>query len=290
MDANIEQIKNIENFDTLVLAGGGAKGILTLGALQYAFDNLCLNNIKNYIGTSAGAMICFLLCIGYTPIEIIVYICTHHLLERIQHFNILGMINGLGASSFVTIQEELERMTISKIGFLPTLKDIYNRYGKNLICCTYNITLNKTEYISYENNPDLPCIIALKMSSNLPLIFENFLYNGNLYIDGGIGDNFPIDIGDTIGEKVLGILINNNIEIFNNGSSDIDIIEYIYYLFFIPSMQSIESKINKVSNKCKIVRLSYEKIKFFTFNIESKIKLDMFSIGYNLMKIILENP
>ena len=81
MESNIFK-ENIElqNYDTLVLAGGGTKGILTLGALQYAFDNLFLTNVKNYIGTSAGAMICFLLCIGYKPIEIIVYICTHRLL------------------------------------------------------------------------------------------------------------------------------------------------------------------------------------------------------------------
>ena len=193
----------------------------------------------------------------------------------VQHFNILGMINGLGASSFVTIQEELEKITISKIGFLPTLKDIHDKFNKNLICCTYNITLNRTEYISYENNPDLPCIIALKMSSNLPLIFENFLYNGNLYIDGGIGDNFPIDIGDKIGKKILGIIINNNIEIFNNGSSDIDIIEYIYYLFFIPSMQSIEYKINRVSKKNAFITVDAfsnekEKKKISMWNLTAK--------------------
>ena len=54
-------------------------------------------------------------------------------------------------------------------------------------------------------------------------------------------------------------------------------------------MQSIEYKINRVSKKCKIVRLTYDKIKFFSFNIESKTKLDMFSNGYNTMKTFLEN-
>ena len=86
------------SYDTLVLSGGSTKGIIILGSLQYLYDNFYLSKIKNYIGTSSGAIICFLLAIGYTPIEIIVYICTHQLLEKIQHFNVVAMINGGGAS------------------------------------------------------------------------------------------------------------------------------------------------------------------------------------------------
>ena len=67
-------IKQIDNdnifldFDTIVLAGGSTKGLLTLGALQYAYDNNIIKNINTFIGTSAGAILCFLLIIGYTPI------------------------------------------------------------------------------------------------------------------------------------------------------------------------------------------------------------------------------
>jgi len=99
-----EETKSQEvNYDTLVLAGAGVKGILTLGALQCAYDNFLLRDIKIYIGTSSGAIICFLLAIGYTPIEIVVYICTNKLMEKLQHFNIVAMINGSGASSYTSI-------------------------------------------------------------------------------------------------------------------------------------------------------------------------------------------
>jgi len=135
-------------YDCLVLSGGSSKGIVSLGALQYAVDNFLLKNVKTYIGTSSGAMICYLLAIGYTPIEIIVYICTHQIMEKIQHFNVVGMINGSGASSFASIQEQLEKMTISKIGNLLTLKDLQIRFEKTLICVTHNLSTNQTEYLS----------------------------------------------------------------------------------------------------------------------------------------------
>lgn len=61
----------MNDFDTLVISGGSVNGISALGALQYLRDNEYLNNIKTYIGTSSGAFICYLLAIGYTPVEII---------------------------------------------------------------------------------------------------------------------------------------------------------------------------------------------------------------------------
>jgi predicted patatin/cPLA2 family phospholipase len=275
---------NIPNydFDTLVLSGGSSKGIMILGALQYAYDNFLLNKIDKYIGTSVGSIICFLLLIGYTPIEIMVYLCTHEILEKLQHFNIVAMINGNGALSYSGIYEQLEKMTIDKIGYLPTFKDIKEKYGKQLICATYNLTYNKTEYLSFENNPNLPCLIGIKMSSNLPLIFEKFKYNNNFYIDGGISDDFAIDIGDKMGDKILGIVITIDNNSFNSEGESI--LEYIYKLIFIPISQSMDSKINNASNNCKIIKLSYNKLKFFNFNVNSKEKLDIFSIGYENMK------
>ena len=269
-------------FDTLVLSGGSTKGIMILGALQYAHDNFLLK-INTYIGTSAGAMIGYLLAIGYTPVEIMTYICKNQLLEKMQHFNIVAMINGSGAISYNNIYEHFEKMTIDKIGFLPTFKDLYIKFNKKLICATYNITENITEYISHETYPELPCLIGLKMSSNLPLIFENYKYGNSFYIDGGISDNFPIDIADKIGNKILGLLICSHQENFNN-EPDAGFLEFIYKLMFIPISQIIEYKIKNASEKCQVIKLNCSKLKFFNFNINSKTKLDLFSQGYEQMK------
>jgi len=270
-------------YDTLVLSGGSSKGILTLGALQYCYDTYLLNKIETYVGTSSGAIISFLLIIGYSPIEIMVYICCNGLLEKMQHFNFVSMINGTGATSFVNIYEQLEKITIDKIGYIPTLLDLKVKYNKTLICTTYNLTKEKTEYMSHETHPNLPSLIALKMSSNLPLIFENFKYNSDFYVDGGVSDNFPIDVGVKIGKKVLGILLSSQ-DNFEKGP-DIGILEFIYKLLCIPISQNTEYKINQATGEnCKIIRLSYDKIKFFNFNIHSKEKLDIFSIGYEQMK------
>ena len=273
---------NIQNFDTLVLSGGSSKGILILGALQYAYDNFLLNDIDIYVGTSSGAIIGYLLAIGYTPLEIIVYICANQLMGKIVHFNIIGMINNQGASSYNTINETFEKMTIEKIGFYPTLKDLKEKFNKTLVCCTYNLTEKKPEYLSYETHPTLPCITALRMTSNLPLIFENFKYGNCFYADGGITDNFPIDIGDKLGKKILGCLLTAEEDNFNN--NDINILEFIYTLMFVPILQLEEMKLKNISEKCKIIKLNNSKYKFFNFDLNSTDKLELFSSGYQQMK------
>ena len=256
---------------------------MTLGALQYAFDNYLLKNINTYIGCSVGIMIGYLLAIGYTPIEIVVYICCNQLMEKMVHFNIVAMINNQGASSYNTINETFEKMTINKIGFYPTLKDLKDKFGKTLICSTYNLTEQKVEYLSPDTHPNLPCRTAIRMSSNLPLIFENFKYGNSLYIDGGICDNFPIDLGDKIGKKILGILITSETKNLNN-VNEMGVLEFIYLLMFVPISQIQEYKIKNVSEKCKIIKLHNDKLKFFNFDLNSKDKLDLFSSGYEQMK------
>ena len=141
-------------YDTLVLSGGSIQGISLLGALQYFKDQNILNNdIKNFIGTSVGSVLCYLLIIGYTPVEIIVYLCINfQLFEKLKCFDLINASRGEGATTFLHISEQLEKMTIEKTGRLFTLKDLENTFGKKLFCVSYNITKAATEIISDENN------------------------------------------------------------------------------------------------------------------------------------------
>lgn len=268
--------------DTLVLSGGSVNGISILGALQYVKDNNMIDNISNFIGTSAGAFACYLLAIGYSPVEIICYICTSGVLEKMKHFNLVAMINGQGASSFSQIQENLEKMTIDKIGQFLTLKDLKTKYGKNLICVTFNVTQGIAEYLSHENFPDLPCLTALRMSANLPFVFEPYKYMNDFYIDGGIVNNFAIDIAEQIGKNILGICLSyekmNKTDLSN-------FMQYMFKLMLVPIGYATKSKINSASSKCKILELDCgPDMNFFNFNISSKLKLELFSSGYSNAK------
>jgi NTE family protein len=270
-------------YDTLVLPGGGIKGLMILGALQYCYDNFILTDVINYVGTSSGAMTSYLLAIGYTPVDIVTYICCYQIMEKIQHFDLFAMINNLGATAFTPVSELLEKMTIDKIGYLPTLMDIKQQFNKNLVLVTYNLTTNSEEYLNYETHPSLPCLVALRMTANLPLVFENYKYNNNLFIDGGITNNFAIDQGEKIGTKVLGIYMNY---VHTPNSNNNNILEFIYKLMYIPIIQQQKNKLDKANlQKCSILNLSDSMtVKMFDFSISTTDKLELFSSGYRQVK------
>ena len=279
----LEPKKETTEYEALVLSGGSSQGIVTLGAIQYAYDNFLLKNVTTYAGTSSGAMICYLLIIGFTPVEIIVYICTNQLMEKMQHFNIVAMMQGRGATSYHQLQDHLEKMTINKLGYLPTMNDLYEKHGKALVCATHNLTEGCTEYISHETHPTVPCLTALRMSANLPLVFESYKYGNSFYVDGGVSDNFPIHFRDIPKQRTLGILLGPEKTGFE-GKPETNTLEFIYKLMFVPVHQATEHKIQEASDSCRIVRLAYDKVRFFDFSVNSKDKLDMFTSGYQQME------
>ncbi len=266
-----------EYYDTIVLSGGSIKTISMLGALQYCYDNGLIHDVKNYIGTSAGGIICYLLVIGYTPLELIAYLCTKNVFKDI-HLNIVSMLEGEGAIDFSIFQSHLERMTIEKIGRLVTFKDIKEMFDKSITLTVYNYTQQHVEYLSWENNPDMPCMVALHMTSSIPLIFTPFKYMNNYYIDGGIYDNFPITHNGEHSSRRLGITIDfTNIETEQNPTKDM--LDYVYKLFTISlERQSMEIKLQLVKN-ADIIRISVD-VNMLNYKLNAKEKMELFSVGY----------
>jgi NTE family protein len=197
-----ESFKNLEKlqslYTTLVLSGGGMKGIAMLGALQHLQDSSKLYHVDRIIGTSIGAIIGYLWCIGYTPIELMVFLCQKqhqeflHLLTLTQ-WDVMNCMQGhRGAIPYMVIQELLEKLSMDKMSTLLTLKQLKEKSGKTLVCCTYNRTHHKTEFLSAETYPDLPCLMALRMSSAIPFVFDACFFQNNLYADGGLVENIPL--------------------------------------------------------------------------------------------------
>jgi predicted acylesterase/phospholipase RssA len=229
------------------------------------------------------------MCIGYTPIEIMVDLCKHNWIEQMANFDILKAINGMGAISFSNVTQMLERMTIEKIGKFITLGELLKKYNKTLICCTYNYSQQKLEFVNPIDNPDLQCIVALRMSSNLPILFEPFHYDSSYYIDGAILCNFPLYKIDKENDYTLGIKLK---KIEKKDSMDYkgkNFISFLYDLIIIPSI-AYEELINKeYENCCDIIEIDLDEYSSLNFSVSKNDRLEIFSRGYNIGKKFLEN-
>jgi predicted acylesterase/phospholipase RssA len=273
-------------YDTLVLSGNSTNAIVTLGALQYLTDNGHIKHIKNYIGTSSGAILSLLLIIGYQPIEILTYLCIEKVYKKMVQFNISNMLlMGKPLMSFEPIKSSLEQLVVEKLGFMPTMKSVEllgcggGDPKKRLVFTTYNLTDDCREYITSETHPDLPVIHGIRMSSNFPLVFEPYMYEGKAYLDGGLVDNFAIEYGERVGNRCLGVMTNNPQRKYS--PHDFGNIEFVWKVFQIFITTVTKDKIDRTN--CDIVRLDF-KSNFFNFDSSNNELIEMFDRGYELCK------
>lgn len=201
------------SYKALTVSSGGFKAILELGALHECYTKNMLNDIEYLSGASAGSIICALFACGITPIEMLTAICSPEFERQFEHINITKIPTDYGVFSTMTIRNTLDRMIKSKLGTVPTFKELYEKCNKYLLIPSYCITTKSNVYFSHETHPDMLISEAVALSCTIPFIFQASKYNDELYIDGAFVSMFPFDelkarIPDDC--RILGIRLKNN--------------------------------------------------------------------------------
>jgi predicted acylesterase/phospholipase RssA len=301
LNTNVETVpKNLKlerNYEGLVLSGGGSKGIIQLGFLHNLFTQQMIQfeAINYFIGTSVGSIINFLLIINYTPVEILSLLFSD-CFELKTPINFLNILSNFGIHSSDTIFTYISKLTEEKIGFIPTMNELYEMYGKVFVCVTHNLSSNpynneqNTVYVDYQSHPNLSCIEAIRMSSNIPLVFEKYIYDKNYYVDGGLSDNYPVEyacqkFSDT---KLLGISVNNNYKALKHNEK-ITIVEYMKCIMATSYRHNNSRSCQYYNENLHSVIISIDDEEEVRFNIPSSKKFELFSIGYQSCKSLLNN-
>jgi len=275
------------HFDGVVFSGGGMNVFSLAGMYDYLYRNY-KNNIKILIGTSSGSMMSCLLAMNFEPNYVYKFISEFKFSENIQNslknIYITESIQNKGLINNNIILNYLENVfTKYNNGIIPTFLDIKNKYDKELVCVTYNITKNKLEYLNYKNSPDLLVTYACVMSSCIPIIFNPFEYKNNLYVDGFIGSNFPVEY--TSKYKDLNFACFGFDTKINSHSN---IVEYL--------MKILYEKIN-INEKRKI-DLNMKNCEFFIYNkvtnsnplfISKEEMLKKYNDGYSYISKLHKN-
>ncbi len=272
-------------YNTLVLSGGSIRSICILGALQYCEDNKLLDSIETVVATSAGSIIAYLTILGYSPIDLISILCSHKLFKnQLPVFDVMSLISGEGAISFLPFQDLLEKLTIDKTGMLLTLRQLFDIFGKKLVVSTLNYSKREIEYISYKSHPDMPCLIALRMSTALPLVFPMVSYMGCKYLDAGMIENFPIGYLKQTDTNTLGICIE---PYFHEDDTEQHLYNFLHNLLSIPS--KIISQYQNPPHSIDVINISID-THFLNFYMNAREKLDLFSNGYQCAQTFYITP
>ena len=257
----------MENINTLCLSGGGINAISFIGVLEHLCSNkLNIDNIINYYATSAGSIICFLLNIGYTPLNI------GEIIYELDFAKLIGEIileNYLEDWGIVFNMEHLIKLLNNKLNIDNiTFIELYNKTNKKLNIIGTNISKYEQVLYNYEKTPDFSVLDAIKISTCVPMLFKPVKIGDDYFVDGALSNNFPIDYCDP--KTTLGISINWGCpQPINSLSSYIsNILNMISYKYF-SHVDEEKYMIIKINPECENNFSNLD----FTINVNSKIKL-----------------
>lgn len=241
--------------DVLVLGPGGVKGYQQLGYL-YGLDlRKKIDNIHTFIGVSVGAMICLLKIVGYTYKEIINFAIENVNFISTEDLDVFGILKNLkdnfGLFPTTKISDPIEKAVKRKLGYIPTLRQLYEYSGKELIIVTFNLGREKPEYLSHINNPDMNCVKATVLSALVPIVFFKTEFDNSVYIDGAFGDPYPVLIKDDGINRILGIYIETN----PGDRNYKNFLIYLHDIFHCSFHLMIRRNIKESSSKCYHVAL-----------------------------------
>ena len=209
------------NISKLLICGGGFKFFYLYGAIKYLQEINILQNITEYIGVSAGGLLCTMFSIGYTPKDIELFILEFNFEKLLDpHLDCLLEKKGLdnGEIKKVLIQQFFMKKDIDPE---ITFKQLYELINKKINFIAANLTLNKLEILNYETYPDMEVWKGLLITTALPFLYEPIYYNEQYLVDGGIFDNYPIQLFND--DSIIGINMINDI---NNIDLNIDFLNY----------------------------------------------------------------
>lgn len=200
-------------FTSMVIAGGANKVLCAIGCIRYLEEKGFMKNILNFVGTSAGALLCFMLSLGYTSKEMEGTFMTIIGDDSISQFDVeqvFMVFETLGLNTGDSIIKAGHHFLKHKTGLDDiTFMDIAKTMGKHLVICGSNLTDEKEEYFSVDTHPNMSVITALRISCSIPILFTPLMWNDKLYVDGSLFNNFPISyfkdhkLKDIIGVNVL---------------------------------------------------------------------------------------
>lgn len=224
----------------VVLSGGGAKGVAQIQALKVIEEAGI--PIDYIVGTSMGSIVGGLYAIGYTPEQM-------DSMVRKQDWTFLLSDRIKRSAMSLTDRERSEKYILS-FPFTRKPKDTMSGgiiKGQNLANLFSNLTVGYHDSISFDELPiPFACVAAnivngeqvifregvlstaLRASMAIPGVFTPVRIDSMVLVDGGIVNNYPVDIAKAMGaDVIIGVDVQSTLRTADKLNTASDILKQI---------------------------------------------------------------
>lgn len=171
----------------IVLSGGGARGFAHIGVLKALNEHGIYPEIISAV--SAGSIVGAMYADGYTPDEIFEGFCEWDIYSILKFYRPgFGVLKAIGIRK--TLNKYLSTNELSSLK-IP------------MVVSATNFAKATTEYFTEGSIVD-----AVMASSAVPLVLKPYIINGNMYVDGGLMNNLPIEPLEHQCDYLIGVNVN----------------------------------------------------------------------------------
>jgi len=161
----------------LILSGGGLRCMAYVGALRALEEYGLIQGVEKFAGTSAGAIFATLFSIGYHYTELYDFVRNFNM-DNLKDIQILGITENFGLETGLRITRFLESLIKYKTGSRhTTFKEHFQLTGKRLYINATCLDNGTEVFFSVDTHPDMPIVIALRMSIAIPIIISPVRWN-----------------------------------------------------------------------------------------------------------------
>ena len=298
MDLIKEQIKALQDklnelesskeivIKNLVFSGGSSKGFSYIGVIKALEEYNLLDKLEEIAGTSIGSLFGFLIVLKFHSSDLINIFVDMDLnwLHNINSDSVLILINKYGLDNGNNVEKFIshfiETRFPSRNPFEITFLDIWNYNPIKLTMTATKVYQNMVESELYNHilTPRMPIIKALRITMAIPPLFTPIDCDFYHLVDGGVMNNFPINLFENDIEHTIGILC---LEKFKKEKCKNITDIYKSMIGYLIAQNTIQKKQKYTENTISIeIELSLYQI--FNINIEDKINI--INIGYQMTK------
>jgi predicted acylesterase/phospholipase RssA len=176
----------------LVFAGGGARCLAFMAALDVLRKKQCLNKVKDFWGNSAGALVATMMALN-VPSPKLKHIMTTLNFTRFRDID-LGNIVSFGDNWGLDSGEAMKN-TLREL--LEDIKPGASQYTMQevpgLHITAADLTATKPVILDSTTFPTLKLVDALRASTSIPFFYIPFRnpINNHILVDGAVACNFP---------------------------------------------------------------------------------------------------
>jgi len=268
----------------LVLSGGGLKGIAFLGAHK-ALCDLDIFDPKKIAGTSVGALFGLLIILNYRPEELYSFVTTFDY-NDVRSFDFMNCLKNWGIDTGDKATKFICHLVKRKVDkFDMTFKELYEFNPIEFTVVATHLNVRHAVYYNYHNYPNESVILTIRKSISLPGIFTPVKCNGQVFVDGGLLDNFPVQIVPD-SKETLGIYFSDfddvlpNIEI--NKAED-----YIINIFWSVLSHNTMEKVKQIKHS-HMIHINSCDASTFDFFLDTTKKKKLYDDAYQKLITFFE--